>query len=318
MKLHFVMRDLDFLSAFIEQAGRSSQDVTMEISGGLDQAIDADHSFERDGFINVTDYGIRELAGNCSRRMMESTVFLTELPEDGEGDPDNGPYSIFKYQRVDSLLADLRFIYGLKGGEEPGGEGEGTRIAVFCDGDEIASGRFCQMVARQLVYLCGLSVLIFPLTQIIGGEEGEEHMDQRFKRMMYHIASGKKISSDAFFVEDSYGVHHFRMPGGVNPFCGMSTREILGVTRCVSDRIFDVVIFHIGTACTKQGVQVIKSSGTRIWIHSSDAEGERSDLPVRILGGEEYVRDLWTIDVREMGDLIELTSEDMIRKMVSV
>lgn len=318
MKLSLIIRDQEFLNAFLEIAGRSSQDITIEILTGIEQGAEYRHSVKKDGFMYVTDYDRKEFISICGQEAGENGVFLGEEGDGQDNSREFGPFSMFKYERTDHLLADIRFIYGVLSGEEQGQDVEISRMSVFCDGDEIAGLDFCNGLARQIVYLCGCSVLVFPLTHIIREGMGDQGVSQNFKRMMYHISSGKAISASAFFIEDEYGVHHFRIPGGTNPFCDMSAREILGVTKCISDRKFDVVIFHIGSSCTKQAVNVIRSCGRRFWLHSSGESDPADGLPGRILGEKECSKGLVSLDYKDLQGYREIMSEESIREILSI
>lgn len=305
MRLRLVLRDKCYQDALVEMFGRADQDIFTEIGDSF--------ATERKMMI-VTDMCEEDIADDDLNECGKGLVLLTDEdtePYSGE----DGPFHLFKFKNIDSLLADIRLFYFMWTGETSAEGFECRTISVFCDSDENKSRTFATALARQTAYRSGKETLLMSLKHI-DMREGACDNEERFKRLMYYIEIGRRFPREAFFLTDSYGVSRMRMSGGRNRLQMLSEEEFVGLIAYLADKCFGTIVFDVGTALTDKGIRVINESDPCFFLKSEvyDACSEER-LIKEIVKDDDALRRLEMIDVGTDDEMLEFIADEHVSRI---
>ena len=274
MKIKLVLRDVEYRKAIAKALTRAGSDIYLEVGRDFRQ---------EDRTLILTDIK-KEYPGT-------GFIYLNPVPG-GSQQEGNGPYSLFKYEKISSLLSQIRFCYYLWTGEGEVPAGTRQMAAVCCDRFTEQCTEYARALARELIYRYGSRVLILSLSHVNQyGTSGEEDGNV-LRQLLYCLERGRDIPMDAFFVKDRYDLYTFRAPYGRNPIAYMDVRELLKLLGNLAGR-FDTVLLDVGNCYTPANLHVLEHCKTRIFLSDDPGPGILRDYlkdaaAERVILGEDW------------------------------
>ena len=280
MRVQLLIRDKDYRDALTEMIAGTDMDIYLE--------VESDSSKDGSSVI-LTDIRPDEIDMEILKKISKRTLFLASVrPGTDTSDDDVHLHRIFKYSCLSSILSELVMVHHEWTGDTGGIRTVSRTLAVISETDYRSSDR-CIILARQIIYRVGGSVLILPLGPIndYSYDTGEAH--GWFTRLMYLIDEGRDFPIDSFAVKDSYGVSYLMLPKGLNPVAGLSAEYLSKLIMSVGCR-FDTLILDIGSSLRHENTDIASrsdgilffGSGRRIpdigKILGRDAEGKITQI----------------------------------------
>jgi len=301
MRLKLIIRDKEYRDALIEKIAESDMNIFAEVGNGTVSA-------GMQGELIVTDVSPENISDDVLKKICGKTVFLTPLPTGG-GISDDGINRIFKYCGIKRMLSDISLIYHDVTGIPSARPGLAGVFAVCADADGFTEAE-CRMLARQIVFRKGGSVLIIPLGYVNSYGLTGEADKSRFMRLMYQIATGRDFNSDGYIETDSCGVSFLRLPRGLNPIAYLGEEELISLTDGMSVR-FDTIILDAG-ACYRDGnLRLIREADNIVMIKGSRCVMSAEDIAA---GDEAVYEKIREISISADTDY-ELAMDDYVRDL---
>lgn len=287
MRVQLLIRDKEYQDALTEMIAGSDMDILIEIKS----------ESSRDGkSIILTDISPDELDRDVLCKISPRTLFLSAVrPGNDAGRKVSGEISaplhiVFKYSCISNILAELALVHHEWTGD-PGNISTVSRtIAVIGESDYHSADR-CRILARQIVYRKGGSVLILPLGYINDYSYDTGEARGWFTRLMYMIDEGKDYPADSFVCKDSYGVSYLMLPRGLNPVSGLGNAYLGKLIMSLGCR-FDTLILDAGTSFRRENIDLAARSDRILYFGS----GRRIPDITKIIGSEAADR-LTTISI---------------------
>ena len=272
MRIGMLMRDMEYRDALTEMISHSDRDILIEIAGrsGADGKS-----------VILTDIMPDEIDDDVLRRIAPRTLFLSSIPpergtslnSDDHTDTNTLPLNvIFKYSSVSTILAELTLVYQRWTGDSCILSTVSVTIAVMGESD-LHSSSICRMLARQIIYRRGGSVLILPLGFINDYAERNNTQAEReeargwFRRLIYMIDDGRDFPAESFVTNDSYGISYLKLPEGLNPVAELDSRYLDRLVTSMGMR-FDTMILDIGTCYRQENIGLACRADRIIFIGS--------------------------------------------------
>jgi hypothetical protein len=302
MKLKLLFKDREYLKALVDAFSRSDKEFFAEIARDLSMKPDT---------LLLTDRLRCEFSDEAIRRIGAGTVFLTPFRPDGDISGE-GPYEIFKYERVSEMLADLHLCYYLYTGEKSRPSGHSRKLAVFSDSASADSTAISEIVARHTAYDTGGRVLLLPLGYLSRSSCGDTCDMRIFRRFMYFAEQNRDFPADFFFRRDEYGV--YRVPGfsGLNPFSRLDSAVLDRLTDRLAGKYFDTVVLDIGAFYSEANLGVIRKADSFFYIVTDPVNSDK--VLGEITEGADSI-DIFTLDVCSGGFDAGLACSDAVRRI---
>ena len=252
MRLALLIQDYEYRKALEECIAESSGEILLDI-------VSKGEGIESDALI-LTDAKPADIVQRLLDSIYKRIVFLTtdSLP----GLRTDNLHTLFKYNNVSRLLADISDIYctwkGLKSHNAPT-----SRIIACCTDTDDFSQHRCARLASQIIYRQGGSVLLLPLGYISDQTTDFGSDINRFARLMYRIRKGRLGDKESVSYTDSYGISRLMLPEGRNPIAYLDDEDLTKMIMSLST-IYDTVILDIGTCYRPENLTAINNAGSLI------------------------------------------------------
>ena len=248
MRLGLLIRDSEYRSALISGIADYDGDIILDV-------INPGDDIQSDALI-LTDIMPAETDRLLLDKIKDRTVFLltNNLPENQY----SKIYTCFKYSSIRKLLAEMSDIYQRWRGIE-NRSAVNSKIIVCCSDTDAFSQSICSVLARQIVYRHGGSVIIIPLGYI--NEEGMNFCEDinRFARLMYMVENGRDTEISTITYTDSYGISHLMLPKGRNPVAYLEEDDLRKLILYIST-LFESVILDIAGCFRKENLNIIRNA----------------------------------------------------------
>ena len=309
MRIRIIIRDEDYRQAMVNTLSKSDKDIYVEI-GNMDGCSDlgdktlilTDYSEDECNFLKISDFNMR-------------VVFLTTNPADVLNmERDGDYYRLFKYSSMSSIFSDIEQIYYRWTGESSDSLGLVGRVYAVCSSSNIDSSEYARVLARQVLFRRGGSILLMSLKYINDYPCIDEKNNSRFSRMMYYIDINQDFPPDAFTYNDAYGISYMRLPEGLNPVAYLDINDLENLVRTFSHRNFDTVILDVGNSYSEVNIRMINKADNIVWFDGDtnkfhieevliekDVNARTKRIPVAAkdidaeLGIDDYVRNVYGI-----------------------
>lgn len=301
MRLKLLIRDVDYLRAFVDTVSKLDSDIYVEI--GRDATASADT-------LIVTDLEAKDFGISLIRELHGGIVFLTEVETTPIPD-EEGPFSLFKYRRLSDLISDLRLCYFVHTGEMMKRRSRCRRLCVCGDFEPKKATAFADRLARQILYRAGGAVLLCPLSFLDGSAEWRNADAASFKRMMYYIETKRSFPTEVFFQRDSYGIFRFRNTGILNPIAFLTREERGALIERLSADCFDTIVFDLGECYTDANVEILREADRAFWVGGG---GEASVRLMEEISGSDLT-EVTFLDAEKHLDELELSADDEAKKL---
>lgn len=281
MRVQLLIRDKEYRDALTEMIAGSDMDILIE--------IESDSS--RDGkSLILTDIPPDEIDSEVLRKISGRTLFLSRVrPGTDRDSKDDSKYKeplhiIFKYSCLSTILAELALVHHEWTGDPGSISTVSKTIAVTGESDYHNADR-CRILARQIIYRKGGSVMILPLGYINDYSYDTGEARGWFKRLMYLIDEGREIPVDSFICKDSYGVSYLMLPRGLNPVSGLTGPYLSKLILSLGCR-FDTLILDVGTSFRRENIDLASHADSILYF------GNCRRIPdiTKILGSESEDR----------------------------
>lgn len=252
MRVQLLIRDKDYRDAMKEMIAGADIDIFVE--------IESDSSKDGNSLI-LTDIAPDEIDKDVLRKIAGRTLFLSGVrpgtdhrSRNVSGINNDPPYTIFKYSCLSSILAELAMVYHEWTGDQGNISAVTKSIAVLSESDLCSADR-CRILARQIIYRKGGSVLILPLGYINDYSFDTGEAIGWFTRLMYLIDEGREYPAESFVVKDSYGVSYLMLPRGLNPVAGLDGEYLSKLISGIGCK-FDTLILDVGSSLRKENLDI--------------------------------------------------------------
>ncbi len=261
MKLKLMMKDREYQDALAARLGRVCSELFVEIG--------SDFSQDEDTLI-VTDIGQGKLGPGM--------VFLhRECVQEMEG---TGPYTLFKYDSVDSLIRCLCACFYLWTGQGVLPVQSSYMVYVGAVSRTDMCHGFAESFAKQLSNRSDYSVLYLPLSYFLAGygyatDSGADYSPDVapdktiFRKLVYYVQQGREIPRDAFFRRHHRNIYELRLERGINPVALMGGDGRNEFIRKVSS-YFDIIILTVGDCYSRENLELMKEADVRIYLSDDE------------------------------------------------
>lgn len=264
MRLGILIKDAEYREALATKLSTYDKDIFVNM---MDGSVN-----NTSGSLIITDAKPEEIEKGTLDAIKRRTVFLTESDEVSE----DGCHRVFKFGSVANIISELSLVYNEWHGEGPGRDYPARIISVCCETDAYAAEK-CRALARQIIYRCGGSVLMIPLSYI--NDYGiNDPGSNILSKLLYSIRTGRERGSDCFTYTDSYGISALMLPSGRNPIAYLDEDELISLTAGLASR-FDTIICDAGTCLRKENLAIMKDSDHVIWFGTGRRASGIDGLP---------------------------------------
>ncbi len=257
MKLKLMMRDQEYQNALAARLGRVCSEIYVEIGNDFSQDEDT---------LIITDIG--------RGRLGPGMVFLhKECIQEMEG---CGPYTLFKYDSVGSLVRNLWECFYLWTGRGTLPVQSTSMVFVGAASRTDICHRFAESFAQQLSNHSDFSVLYLPLSYLLMGyrctvDSGMEDFNNSipdktvFRKLVYYVQQGREIPRNLFFCRLHRNVFQLHTENGINPVATMGSEGRNDFIRKISS-YFDIVILSAGDCYSQENLDLMMEANVRFFL----------------------------------------------------
>ncbi len=257
MKLKLMMRDQEYQNALAARLGRVCSEIYVEIGNDFSQDEDT---------LIITDIG--------RGRLGPGMVFLhKECIQEMEG---SGPYTLFKYDSVGSLVRNLWECFYLWTGRGTLPVQSTSMVFVGAASRTDICHRFAESFAQQLSNHSDFSVLYLPLSYLLMGyrctvDSGMEDFNNSipdktvFRKLVYYVQQGREIPRNPFFCRLHRNVFQLHTENGINPVAAMGSEGRNDFIRKMSS-YFDIVILSAGDCYSQENLDLMMEASVRFFL----------------------------------------------------
>lgn len=240
MRLKLVMKDREYRDALANAIGRKKSNLYVIIEDNFNP--------EEDTLI-VTDVG--------QGKLREGMVYLGR--ENNRWVEGKGPYTLFKYESVDTLIRDLTLCLYLWCGEGEIPQSASYLITIGTMERSDLCKQLAESLAAELAKRIDGRVLLIPLTYFYIDNRIREREDSVIRKLLYYVQMERAIPLESFFRRGEGNVYYLRMPEGMNELLRIPEEERCEFIRQIA-KCFSVVVCHLGDCYSEGNIQLMQNA----------------------------------------------------------
>lgn len=307
MRVKLIIQDEEYRRAMIDIISHADKDIYLEIGKiGTLGKID-------DNTLVLTDVPPEKCCFDGLKNKFKRVVFLTsDIKDELDFEKVDDYQKLFKYKSISSILSDVEHINYQLTGESNSSFGLVGRVYAVCSDDD--SGKYAQLLARQLMFRRGGNILVMSLKYVNEYGCSDEANRSKFSRLMYYMDIGREYPIDAFTYQDSYGITYLRLPMGLNPIAYMGTDELANLIRNLSHKNYDTMILDIGNSYSEVNIRQINKADNILWFTNDRGQFDINTVLSRDVANDRVKR----IHPGDPNEDIELTIDDYVRGICGI
>lgn len=301
MRIHLVIKDNEYSKAMAEVIAQMGKDVFVEIGISDLESLDNES-------IIITDSDYKDI----KQEDYANIIFLTNNKEDKLLEDNSGkPIKIFKYNSMNSILADIEHIHYLLSGKSETTNGVLSRVYAVCTDNHEHTNSLCQALARQIMFRHGGNMIIISMDYLNNYPSQYEKDRSKFSRWMYYLDIGRDYSIEEFTTSDSYGISYLRLPSGLNPLAYLKLSEIEDIIDELCNKKFETVILDISNCYSEPNVRLINKADNILYFQNDESSFDVKSILVDP-SMEERVE---IVSMNDKPKEIELVLDEYIRRI---
>lgn len=249
MRLKLLLRDKEYRDNLINLILGLEEGIFVEIGKNLDI---------EDNTLIITDLSPTEIGKERIALYDKNIVFLTNKRYEQNIERNEGPYYLFKYERLSKMVAILRLYYFMKFSDSSIVMNKNKFISIFSD--RVDTNKFSYSISKSLIYKLDKKPFFLPMQSMIRDGKAGNNKNMIMAKLIYYSQKNIAVPPDFFSIEDCNGIFSIDFGRGINPMIKLDDERIEQILCLIARCGFDFIICDFGNNLCNISENIIRNS----------------------------------------------------------